>query len=170
MPAKPSVPRVFFRDVAWPWPGGLAEARAQFAGPVAEFDVPPSRILTLKEVRPGEVIQPGPPRAADNVWLCYPGRRHAISATVSTAMIHPDDNPAFGIGEWVHMAVDPDEHPVAGPDPLPDLAPLVVDGVERATWHYGVAGLHCRAARLGAFYYAAICPAGEAGSTRLVTR
>ena len=81
-----------------------------------------------------------------------------------------DSNPAWGIGEWVFLAVDRDENPTEPPAPTRDRTPLVIDGAERETYHHTAGGLHCRAARVEGVYYAAICPAGEASETRLVTR
>src|SRR5258708_10528912 len=171
--AENAVRRVFFRDVAWSWPD-FAEASARFAEPVAELDrdVPPSRVLSLKEVSDRVAIPPGPPRIVENVWLCYPGRRHVISASASTPLIDPGDNPSFGIGKWVFLAVDSDEREPDGPvQPVPphDRVPLVVDGVELKTWYHADGGLCCRAALAGDVYYAAICLAGEARAAPVPT-
>ena len=178
-PAESARAAVFLSDVAYPWPS-LAEARARFSWPeppeaskMAELagGAAPSRFLSLKEFKGVVIIPPGPPRIVGNVWLCYPGRRHAVTAHTNTLLFDSGDNPAWGIGEWLFMAVDPNERPSSGPATPPrDRTALVVDGVEHQTWHYQEAGLHCRAARVEDVYYAAICPVGEAGETQLVTR
>ena len=103
--------RVFMPYLAHPWPG-LAEARAQFSGP-AQLPEPvaelaggdsPSRFLSLKEFRGAVIIPPGPPMIVGNVWLCYPGRRHAVTARTSTLLFDRDED---GVSQEVFEAWSP---------------------------------------------------------------
>lgn len=161
--------------ISYPWPGGLVEARTRIGRPVAELNGggPPERVLTLKEFKGVVMLPPGPPRVVNNVWLTYPGRRHAVTACGNTLLCDRDENPASGIGEWVFAAVDPAEcqNPLGLVTPPEDLTPLLVDGAELGrTYHYQTAGLHFRAIRTGyTGYYLAICPMGQEDQTRLVT-
>ena len=104
-----------------------------------------------------------------NVWLTYPGRKHAVTATSNTLLFERDENPAWGIGIWLPMAVDLDEREEFERVRTADRVPLVVDSVERETSYSASGGMCCRAALVDGTYYAAICPVGEAGDTRLVT-
>jgi len=141
--------------------------------PVAELDgsTAPVQVVTLKELQGTGFYPPGPPMSVRNVWLSYPGRRHAVTAASHTLMFHHDEDLAWGIAVWLSMAVDPSEPDVIGGPVSPaDRVPLIVDGAELETSYFGTGtGLVCRAALAGRTYYAAICPSG-AGGTRLVTR
>lgn len=174
----PAPARLWFRGLAWDWPGGLPEASARFGAPVARLagDLPPTRVLTLKDLQDRQPIQPGPPQAVGNVWLVYPGRRHVISASPSGKLIADDDgSPAWWLTEMLWMAVDQDEDHAVGrttPVPAERRVQLVIDGAAYSAQadYFEAVGLHCSAALVKGVYYGAIRPIGEAAETRLVTR
>ena len=170
----------------WPW-RDLGEARAQFTWPLAEIDTEwwdrPWRVVTVKlppkfddpggpegYIRRVPILH-GPPEAVDNVWLAYPGRRHAVTAT-ARSQVTDDRRPAGVILDWFHMSVDANEDSGGSqsPDiPEADRLPLVIDGVECETW-YKRTSLICRVARVGDMWYATLNPPGLTAETRLVTK
>lgn len=169
-------PRVWLHGVAWEW-RGLRRARRAFGAPVAVLDGAsrPSRVVTLKRTRHLEPVPSGPPRPADNVWACYPGRRWVVTAMAGGHLVtDAGGSPAWWIAEMLTMTVEENEvFPDGLKSPVPPgrRVPLVVDGVlcGLGDW-YEDGGLHCRAGLAGDVWFAVICPAGQEGDVRLVTR
>lgn len=161
---------------AWQWPGGLPEASARLGRPVAELADAgrPERVVTVKGFKGVVILPPGEPMYVDNVWLTYPGRRHAVTARGNTLLCDHDRNPASAFSEWLFAAVDPTEcrHPDGMVKPPEDQTPLLVNGGEIGpTCHYQTAGLHFRAIRMGyEGYFVAVCPVGQEDQTRLVSQ